>query len=86
MTQPIKIITKYIAPTWIECAYCAARFAPGDPTQNDHWRDCEKHPARAELRQAQNDIDQLRADNDALRQAVKALEKNQAKLAGATAR
>ena len=66
-----EIITKYIAPTWIECAYCAARFAPGDPAQNDHWRDCEKHPARAALWQAQHEIERLRADNEALRQAAR---------------
>lgn len=73
MRQAKEIVTKYIAPTWIECAYCAARFTPNDPAQNDHWRTCEKHPARAEL-------EQLRADNDTLRQNIKNLEKNQARL------
>ena len=117
MTQPKEIITKYIAPTWIECAYCSVRFDPGDPSQNDHWRTCQKHPARAELarlaeevarlqvenetmayneaegdkmrlvvaeqvKELQVENEALQADNEVLRQAIKALEKTQEKLAG----
>jgi hypothetical protein len=35
--------------TTSECVYCGRRFPADDPGQLDHWRDCAKHPARAEL-------------------------------------
>lgn len=36
-----------------ECHYCQKQFELDDPAQNEHWRECEKHPAKAEIERLQ---------------------------------
>jgi hypothetical protein len=50
----------------VECSYCDAVFALDDPLQFEHWRECDKHPAKIE-------IDRLRAENEALREVAAGL-------------
>lgn len=49
MQQVIDKLHSRISRTACECVYCHRVFAVNDPAWAEHWRECEKHPARAEL-------------------------------------
>lgn len=42
-----------------ECHYCGKQFTPDDPIQNEHWKECEKHPAKEEINQLRSEIERL---------------------------
>lgn len=45
----------------IQCHYCGKTFMPNDPHKDDHWRVCERHPARAEINRLQAEVNELKA-------------------------
>lgn len=61
MQQVIDKLHSRISRTACECVYCHGVFAVSDPAWAEHWRDCPSHPARAALRQAQDEVTDLRS-------------------------
>lgn len=66
MTKPemqdiINKLHQRLSRAAVECVYCHSVFAVNDPAWAEHWRDCPSHPARAALRQAQDELADARS-------------------------
>lgn len=49
---------------FIQCHHCEERFKPDEVSESDHWKVCEKSPARAEVRRLQDELDAIKSQLD----------------------